>query len=104
MDRLTDDQERYLDDARRQSYVPAPPPTIAAVIAEGCIGFHVCCSGPGRYGRCGHWRLIRWEEVQLDPSLPFPEIRRHIRARCTKCGCREFHVVPDHSHEKRPGY
>lgn len=104
MKRLEPADERWIDDARRAAHRPAPPPSVAQVQAEGCIGFHIHCNaGPIGVGRCGHWRLIRWEDIDLPPDLPFPAIRTWIRARCTKCGSRSFSIVPDATHEKRPG-
>jgi hypothetical protein len=104
MKRLEPEDERWIDDARRAAHVRGPPPTIADCKAEGCIGFHVCCNGTLPSGRrCGNWKVILWEDVNLPPELPFPQIAHSIRARCTKCGCQRFHIVPDATHQKRPG-
>lgn len=103
MKRLEPEDERWIDDARRAAHRPAPPPTIAACQAEGCIGFFIWCNGSVGHFRCGHRRLIRWADIDLPPNLPFPAIRSRIRARCTKCGSRSFCIIPDATHRQLPG-
>jgi hypothetical protein len=105
MDRLTPDDERFLDDARRRAVTHSPPTTIADLKTEGCIGFTIYCSRRHTVGPpCSNSRLMRWEDVNLPDDLAFPRIVGVLKVRCTRCRSREFHIRPDATHWQRPGY
>ena len=82
---------------RPERYV-GPPPTIGQVRKEGVHSFTAICRGI----RCGHEKLLTFDELGLPDDQVFIHIPTARRFRCTQCGGRVLRVVP-HDTTIRPG-
>ena len=79
---------------KRQAY-DGPRATIGQTFAAGLTRVRVSCLGMYKGHTCHHGGVVELEALRLPDEVAFVEIPRARRLRCSRCGARDIHVMPD---------
>lgn len=72
-----------------------PPSTIGQTLAQGLTRVRVSCLGIYRGYTCHHAGVVPLDALRLPDDVAFVEIPKACRLRCSRCGARDIHVMPD---------
>ncbi len=72
-----------------------PLPTIRETLAQGLTRVRVSCLGLYQGHTCHHSGVVPLDALRLPDDVAFIEIPKVRRLRCSRCGARDTHVMPD---------